>query len=77
MNNHEHAAERVNLAVERAISDFWEAEAARHRKRCYDHRHGDAFFGLWDGGIGGTDVIAAASDKVPAIVWWHAHRRTR
>lgn len=61
-----------------AISDFWEAEAARGRAIKLSWGSDQALFEAWDGSTGDEDRCWVPGRRpVPRIVWWHAHRRTR
>ena len=81
-------AERA-LRIERAISDFWEAEALRRGSDMLEEGGCDLWFRYWCGcterGPDEADHSFTFCFKcnrpgdrvstIPSIVWWHAHRR--
>lgn len=70
-----------DLAAERAIADFWEAEAARGRANKIAGETDRHAWEAWGGETGeatGAYVVELGRPRsVPRIVWWHANRRTR
>lgn len=77
-------AKEMELEAERAISDFWEAEAARAKAQKVGYEHDKPawkrFFAATPGEVDIGDPSGPCNGDgvpVPRLVWWHAHRRTR